>query len=471
MAEPTYPSIYVEEVPSGVRPICGVPTSTTGIVVSNPEPAQGGSPTETVAQAEDRIPEPLARRDRVVTAHEFDDLARRIPGMGVGRAACLSLWVRQFFENGGAELHVAQVPDGMPLSDGLRVLDEVENLGLLCLPGEADAKRLIEALTYADEKRAFLIVDPPDGGAAGAMDLMRALAGTASANAAVYFPDLWVTDAATGEVRTCPPSGAVAGLYARTDRARGVWKAPAGAEAVLLGGEGPSDTLGDQEAEELNAAGVCTIRLLPTIGTVVWGARTVQGTDEAGSDWKYVPVRRLGLFLERSIERGLQWAVFEPNDEPLWATIRSSVGAFLHGLFRAGAFQGEAPNEAYFVKCDRSTMTQDDLDNGRVNVTVGFAPVRPAEFVVLRIGLWAKGFLLQVDTGTGWTTWTRVDDLESAGPDDHVFALDAGSGNVRFGDGVHGARPPDGARVQTAYRYGSGREGNVGPDPCAEQPD
>jgi phage tail sheath protein FI len=188
----------------------------------------------------------------------------------------------------------------------------------------------------------------------------------------------------------CAPCGVVAGILSRTDAARGVWKAPAGIEANLQGVLGLSiggvpGNLIDGEAGQLNPLGVNSLRGLPVIGHVVWGARTLEGADTLSSQWKYIPVRRLALFLEESLFRGTQWVVFEPNDEPLWAQIRLNVGAFMNTLFRQGAFQGTTPRDAYFVKCSSETTTQTDIDNGIVNIVVGFAPLKPAEFVVIKI--------------------------------------------------------------------------------------
>jgi phage tail sheath protein FI len=181
------------------------------------------------------------------------------------------------------------------------------------------------------------------------------------------------------------PSGAVAGIFARTDAQRGVWKAPAGQDASFVGVSQLSVPLTDDENGELNPLGVNCLRAFPIIGRVVWGARTLQGADQLASEWKYTPVRRTALFIEESLYRGTKWVVFEPNDEPLWAQIRLNVGAFMHNLFRQGAFQGSSPRDAYFVKCDKETTTQNDIDLGIVNILVGFAPLKPAEFVVIQI--------------------------------------------------------------------------------------
>jgi hypothetical protein len=181
------------------------------------------------------------------------------------------------------------------------------------------------------------------------------------------------------------PCGAVAGVFARTDSQRGIWKAPAGLDATLVGVPALTVPLTDAENGELNPLGINCLRIRVPAGPVVWGARTMQGDDRSASEWKYVPVRRTALYIEESLYRGTQWVVFEPNDEPLWSQIRLNVGAFMHTLFRQGAFQGKTPNDAYLVKCDKETTTQDDINRGVVNILVGFAPLKPAEFVIIQI--------------------------------------------------------------------------------------
>ena len=178
-----------------------------------------------------------------------------------------------------------------------------------------------------------------------------------------------------------PPSGFVAGLYAKTDGQRGVWKAPAGTSAALGGSVGLAVNLTDTQQGNLNPLNVNVIRQFAGSGIVLWGARTVT-SDPA---WNYIPVRRMAIFLRVSIYRGIQWAVFEPNDEDLWSSLRLNIGSFMMNLFRQGAFQGATPAQAFFVKCDNETTTQADIDAGIVNVLVGFAPLKPAEFVVVKI--------------------------------------------------------------------------------------
>jgi phage tail sheath protein FI len=177
----------------------------------------------------------------------------------------------------------------------------------------------------------------------------------------------------------------MAGLFARTDSERGVWKAPAGIEAVLRGLSGMDLKLTDAENGVLNPLGINCLRVFPIYGSVAWGARTLDGADQAASEWKYTPIRRLALMLEESLFRGTKWVVFEPNDEPLWARIRLHLGAYMMGLFRQGAFQGASPKDAFYVKCDAETTTQADRNLGVVNIQVGFAPLKPAEFVVIRL--------------------------------------------------------------------------------------
>jgi phage tail sheath protein FI len=199
-------------------------------------------------------------------------------------------------------------------------------------------------------------------------------------HSAVFYPRLTINE--NGLNQQVAPSGAIAGLMARIDASRGVWKAAAGTEADLRGINGLEYRFSDRENGILNPHAVNTVRIFPN-GIVNWGARTMDGDDDFGSEYKYIPIRRTALFIEESLYRGLKWVVFEPNDEPLWSQIRLNVGAFMHNLFRQGAFQGKTKQDAYFVKCDSETTTQNDINLGIVNIWVGFAPLKPAEFVVL----------------------------------------------------------------------------------------
>lgn len=241
------------------------------------------------------------------------------------------------------------------------------------------------ANTYCERNFAFLIVDPlADTTRNNIGAWITALSGLRR-NAAIYYSRLVAPDPLNPSVtRNFAPSGAVAGIYARTDAARGVWKAPAGTAATVSGGR-PVDVMTDLQQGPLNVAGINVIRTFPVYNTVVWGARTMEGADALASEWKYIPVRRLALHIENSLQRGLQWVVFEPNDEPLWASVRLNVTGFMSQLHRQGAFQGASARDAYLVKCDSETTTQADINLGILNIYVGFAPVRPAEFVMLRI--------------------------------------------------------------------------------------
>lgn len=484
----TYPGVYIEEIPSGVRTITGVATS-IGLFIG--WAAQGAT-------------------DRAVRLTSFSDYERRFGGLD--QRSLLGYAVKQFFDNGGTDTYVVRLVDDdaetaaaaigadlgftatspgawanryrvrttlRPVPDNTRfridvldgdnddaVVESFENLSMtagdprfppnvvndrsriirvsasdasapadttvdlddttagddgtvlapdtpdfhtalaavfgvgsitdridifniVCVPGETDGATLQTPLqAECKRRRAFLVVD-----ADPALDIANMassgttnLTGSDAPNSAIYYPWVRAPDPLQqGALRDFPPCGYVAGIYARTDAGRGVWKAPAGSEASVNGALGLALTMSDAENGQLNPLGINCLRTLPVYGNVVWGARTLHGQNDRGSEWKYVPVRRMALFLEESLYRGTQWVVFEPNDEPLWAQIRLNVGAFLQNLFRQGAFQGRTPREAYFVKCDRETTTQNDINLGIVNIHVGFAPLKPAEFVVIKI--------------------------------------------------------------------------------------
>lgn len=266
-------------------------------------------------------------------------------------------------------------------------VDKIDAFNLICVPGLADAAATAMLQAQAAARRAFLIADCEE--AAQVSTVVASLAGKTgahAANSALYFPWVLAPDPLQrGAIRAFPASGFVAGIFARTDATRGVWKSPAGTEVNLVGVTDFTVSLTDVETTSLAAQGINCLRKFVGIGPVVWGARTLAGADGHASDWKYVPVRRTALFIEQSLSAGTKWAMFEPNDEPLWARLRTSVGAFMNGLFRQRAFAGNSPADAYFVKCDGETTTQADIDRGVVNILVGFAPLRPAEFILLTI--------------------------------------------------------------------------------------
>jgi Bacteriophage tail sheath protein len=299
--------------------------------------------------------------------------------------------------------------DMVPASDdgtGMYALAKADLFNLLCIPpflpaSDSGGGRIVtsaakhRAAAFCVDQLAFFIVDPhpdwtgPSQITAGGTQLSTYLTSLSSddrKNAGLYFPYLKAPDPLKNDtIADFPPCGTIAGVMARIDASRGVWKAPAGLEAGIGGVQELKAKLTDGDNGILNPLGVNCLRTFAASGHVVWGARTLQGADSLASEWKYVPVRRLALFLEESLYRGTQWVVFEPNDEPLWAQIRLNVGAFMQNLFRQGAFQGTTPKEAYLVKCDKETTTQTDINNGVVNILVGFAPLKPAEFVIIKI--------------------------------------------------------------------------------------
>lgn len=296
----------------------------------------------------------------------------------------------------GLAITAAEFLKSEAAKQGLYALEQADLFNLLVIPpyaGDTDVDTFVvaAAAAYCEKRRAMLLVDSPSSwtnkqaAVQGAADLGSSV-GTASRNAAVYFPRLRQVDPLKeNQLGDFAASGAVAGIMARTDAERGVWKAPAGLGATLVGVSSLAVPLTDPENGELNPLGVNCLRVFPAAGRVIWGARTTRGNDQLTDEYKYVPVRRTALFLEESLYRGLKFVVFEPNDEPLWAQIRLNVGAFMHNLFRQGAFQGTSPRDAYFVKCDKETTTQNDIDLGIVNIVVGFAPLKPAEFVIVKI--------------------------------------------------------------------------------------
>lgn len=293
-------------------------------------------------------------------------------------------------------------PTSQQLRDGMAALDRVDLFTLLCIPDAVRPKvDDPESPYYPDyqdiytaaellcrQRRAFLLLDPPPN----VTDVDKAEAWKSgvlqirSDSAATYFPRLKMSDPLNpGSVRLHAPSGSMAGVMARTDANRGVWKAPAGIDASIANVFAPAVLLSDAEHGVLNPVGVNCVRKFPIYGSVAFGARTLAGSDAEASPWKYIPVRRTANYILEALRQGLTWVVFEPNDEPLWSQIRMNVGAFMQGMFRQGAFQGKSPRDAYLVKCDGESTPQSDINLGIVNVVVGFAPLKPAEFVFITL--------------------------------------------------------------------------------------
>jgi uncharacterized protein len=281
--------------------------------------------------------------------------------------------------------------DGGPLD---RIAPSLFNI--LCLPATAKAgvdpgemsAAITAALQYCLPRRAFMIVDIPQ--TIATVTAMQTWAQTYVLSAdnysgAVYFPRLLMPDPLNSyRNRNVAASGTLAGVYARTDASTGVWTAPAGTAASLMGAT-VAVPVTDAQDGQLNPLGINALRAFPTFGNVSWGARTLAGADQLGSQWKYIPIRRLVDYIEMSLVQSLKWVVFQPNDATLWASIRLEVGSFLAGLYSQGAFFGATAAQAYFVNCDGTTTTPADIAQGIVNIVVGVAPVTPAEFVILQI--------------------------------------------------------------------------------------
>ncbi|MCQ6962155.1 phage tail sheath family protein [Methanolobus chelungpuianus] len=392
VAIPVKPGCYTEEM-QAIRTIPAVDTSITAFVGYTPK----------------------GEADKAVTVSGFGEYERLFGGTDPDSK--LSYAIRLFFQNGGRQAYVVRVAKAAKASTkytmlrpipgstlpgakeiigsqesrtGMYALLDADIFNLLVIPDTArlpedEAKSVIEsAVRLCEQRRAFYLADPDPS--KKPPDIAGWTSFITSRNAAVFFPQARVADPPdpAGPI-SVPVSGAVAGVFARTDAERGVWKAAAGTGAVVNGIMGPAHDLNEFQVNQLNQSAINCMRLLPGAGTVVWGARTRESAFDQASEWKYIPVRRLALFIEESISRGTRWTIYEPNGQTLWARIRSETDNFLYRLFLQGAFQGRTKQEAYFVKCDAETVTQNDIDNGSVNIMIGFAPLRPAEFVVIRV--------------------------------------------------------------------------------------
>ncbi|MDX6614571.1 MAG: uncharacterized protein QOD75_3757 [Blastocatellia bacterium] len=386
--EVTYPGVYIEEIPTGAHPIPGVSTSDAAFVDFFPKGAL----------------------EKAIAIRSFNHFEREFGGLDARSEA--SFAIEQFFLNGGCVAWVVRIAaanePGTSEWHGTKGADAIlgrageeqgiyalrgTGFNILCLPAAANLSAnslktvYDEAAKFCNEQRAFLIADIPphiDTPEKSIAWLEETKGITRDANAAIYFPRVLVDPLGKKTLRNVGASGTMAGVYARTDAQRGVWKAPAGVDATLVGVQ-LAHHLTDIENAKLNVLGINVLRSFPSSGNVCWGARTLVGSDPLASEWKYNPVRRTALFIEASVSQGIQWAIYEPNDEVLWARIRLSAGDFMHQLFRQGAFQGASPSDAFFVKCDATTTTREDIEVDVVNIIIGFAPLKPAEFVVIKI--------------------------------------------------------------------------------------
>lgn len=404
MPEFRSPGVYLEEFSGQPKSIQGLSTSTAGFV----------GPTHTG---------PLALPPYALTSlAEFERTYGDGQPLQFDGAPLTPnfMWhaARAFFENGGARLYVARVFSPRSLGGapnqgndgrrptaadfagaidpatsqptGLNAFESVDEISVVAAPGvtfgykdnSADANATLGLLiSHAAQMRyRIALLDSGDG---QSVDDLRSLRATLdSSYAALYYPWVTILNPVMGAPVNLPPSGFIAGIYARNDAARGVSKSPANLAVNLA--IGLETTLDRAQQNGLSPLGINSIRFFAGRGYRVWGARTTSSDPE----WKYVGLRRYFAYLEHSIDQGTQWAVFEPNGEPLWARVRQTISNFLFDEWRNGALQGTKPDDAYFVRCDRTTMTQEDIDNGRLVVLVGVAPLRPAEFVIFRIGQW-----------------------------------------------------------------------------------
>lgn len=284
---------------------------------------------------------------------------------------------------------------------GMYALENTPIFNILVIPPDslddgADTPPFVyqSAASYCVARNAMLIIDPPSdwsnkykqGNVADiSLDVLGSFGEEEGRSSAVYFPRIKATDPLTGQVRLFPNSGYLAGLWAQTDTQVGVWKAPAGLDAAFNGIVGLEYVLTDAENGQLNPLGINVLRTFPNLGTVVWGARTLRGNPQLADQYNYVSVRRLLLYIADSLLQNTKWAVFEDNDPKLWSSLTLQISTFMMNLWKQGALFGTSADQAFFVKCDATTTTQDDINNGRVNVQIGFAPVRPAEFVVITV--------------------------------------------------------------------------------------
>jgi hypothetical protein len=383
---PLFPGIYLQEVPEILKPIDAISTSVTGFIG---KALQG----------------PLNKATRINSLSDYD----RIFG-GRWKESPMSYAIEQYYNHGGKEAVVVRIGDsndpgeadylGDPsLKTGLHAFTDVDVLNIMVVPPpsrntDTPPEVWRAALDLCKEKRAMLIVDPPFSVQDPSVLLTTSLITDMvprDSHIAFYYPHLIIRDPEQGGAPdTFVASGALAGLWARIDKDRGIWKAPAGLETTLQGVESLSYTISNAENAELNKLGINCLREFSYRGKLVWGARTLEGADFLSSDYKYIPVRRLALHIEESLEKGLAWTVFEPNNHLLWKQLLLHIENFMEPLFRRGAFAGYKASDAYFIKTGLEVTSRSDINKGLVNVMVGFAPLRPAEFVIIKLQLKTK---------------------------------------------------------------------------------
>lgn len=387
MPDYTRPGVYRNEVASNPKPVTAVATSTAVFVGC----AANGPVNQPVLISAFTEYQRLFQRSAVTDKPTQPD--------------AMTLAVMAFFGNGGKDAYICRLASksddddvaGLTVNDYNQfyhtVLATMHDYSLLLLPGQhwqrnkhAQSNAVISAsLAFCQQQRHCMLLLEP----AGELPLtssgeVQALGLPVSSFAALYYPWLTITNPLAAGTLTVPPAAVAAGLICRNDARYGVWKAPAGVTAKLIGITGLTFAIDNNIQQQLNPLGVNCIRTLPRVGTVMWGARTL--TDRTDPQWRYISVRRTAIFIEQSIMQSLNWAVFEPNDNPLWQAVRTSISNFMLTLFRAGAMQGVKASEAFFVRCGlNDTMTQHDIDQQQLVIILGFAPVKPAEFVLIKI--------------------------------------------------------------------------------------
>jgi phage tail sheath protein FI len=413
---PTYltPGVYVEEVPSASKPIEGVGTSIAAFVGLAPD-----GPINTPMRVSS-----WPQFTRLYTDPAQPDAGPYVSGGYLAHA------VHGFFQNGGSTCWIVRVGKGqngagtgqserkpVTLSDGVAALADIGSISIVCVPdiaasseelADVSSDEVVHALRVACEavgNRVAILDAPPDLSPEDLLEWRANVAGDESESVALYYPWLEVVDPLSDQPILVPPSGHVAGVWARTASTWGVHRAPA--DAMVLGVSSLSFEVGDEDQERLDRAGVNTIRAFSLRGIRVWGARTLSSDPE----WRYVNVRRTFIYLAESLEKGTQWAVFEPNDEELWSRLRSSISAFLTRAWSEGALCGASPEDAFYVKCDEETNPPEVVEAGQVVVEVGIAPLRPAEFVVFDIRqITARAFAADIrdaSTKARWPTTVR----------------------------------------------------------------
>ncbi|MFG2164213.1 phage tail sheath family protein [Micromonospora chersina] len=395
---PTYfsPGIYVEEVPSGARPIGPVGTSTAAFV--------GLTPNRT------------ARVNEAVAVNSWSEFLRLYADGDNLESTHLARAVFGFLDNGGTRCWVVNVGEGGQLTgtggkrSGLQLLEAIDEINILAAPGYHDPVSHEALISTAERLRTMVAICDPPPDVEDISRLTRVATPPRSSGkpadgtpkpdddppggdrprqsdfATYYFPWIRVRDPLSGDLVLTPPSGHVAGIWARTDALRGVHKAPA--NEPVRGAVDLAYRVTRPEHDVLNPKGVNVIRFFAGEGIRLWGARTLAAE---ASEWRYLNVRRLSIAIEQAIAGGTRWMVFEPNDYTLWRSIRRDIGAFLTRVWRDGALLGRTPEEAFFVKCDEETNPADVRDAGMVVAHIGIAVVKPAEFVVFKLSQWAGG--------------------------------------------------------------------------------